>query len=105
MCSGTKLSLSPIPASCFCVTQAFLGVMGNEINVFKNQREKYSMGKGRFTVVSMQNSKFILLLLLLINYCIIFHKNNRAPAFAHSCIMCKEHFPQHKNSEENSDQP
>ena len=39
-------------------------------------------GKSRFIVVSMQNEEFVLLLLF-INYCIIFHRNNCKPTFAH----------------------
>ena len=35
--------------------------------------------------MSMQSTEFILVLLF-INYCIIFHMNNRKPTFANSCI-------------------
>ena len=39
------------------------------------------MGKSRFTVVSTWNTEFILVLLF-INYCIIFHMNDCKPTFA-----------------------
>ena len=42
-------------------------------------------GKSRFTVVSTQNMQFILVLLF-INYFIIFHTNNYKPTFASPCI-------------------
>ena len=43
------------------------------------------MSKTRFTVLSMQNTEFSLISLL-INYCIIFHMNNCKPTFSHACI-------------------
>ena len=41
-------------------------------------------GKSRFTVVSLQNTEFILALLF--NYCIIVHTNNCKSTFAPLCI-------------------
>ena len=44
---------------------------------------KYArLDKSKFTVVSMQNTELILVLLFN-NYCIIFHTNNCKPTFAH----------------------
>ena len=42
-------------------------------------------GKSRFTAVSTQNTE--LSLVLLINYCIIFHTKNYKPTFAPPCII------------------
>ena len=39
---------------------------------------------GRLTGMSMQNAGFILV--LFVNYCIIFHANNSEPAFAQCCV-------------------
>ena len=42
--------------------------------------------KSRFILVSVQNTEFLLVLLLFINYCIIFHMNNYKPTFVPPCI-------------------
>ena len=48
-------------------------------------------GKSRFTVVSMWHTEFFLVLLF-INYCIIFHRNNCKPTFAPPCILILLYF-------------
>ena len=46
---------------------------------------KYRVGKRKFTIVSVQ--KQFILLLIVINYCIIFHRNNCKPPFAPPCVI------------------
>ena len=46
-------------------------------------------GKSRFTVVSMWNAKFTLVLLFF-NYRIIFHTNNCKPTFAYPVLLSEE---------------
>ena len=47
---------------------------------------EYRVGKSKFTVVSTQNTYFILALLFM-NYCIIYLYYNYKPAFAHPCMF------------------
>ena len=49
---------------------------------YYNNRE---WGKRRFTTLNIRNTEFILL--LFINYCIIFHINSGKPTFAPPCIQ------------------
>ena len=64
-----------------------------EIQAAQLSLNRINIGRGKsgFTVGSMQNTKFILVLLF-INYC-IFHTNNCKPTFAPACI--KEITPRH----------
>ena len=66
---------------------SYLGIVTLDILVtwFKLERSHtYRVIKSRFTVVSMQNTESIRVLLF-INHCIIFHTNRRVPTFAPPC--------------------
>ena len=52
----------------------------------------FRVGKSRFTVVSLWNTEFILILLF-IKYYIIFHTNNCLPTFAHHVYSGKNVAP------------
>ena len=57
---------------------------GNHIAVYTYIKSLYRVGKSRFTVVSTQNTGYSC---IIINYCIIFHRNDCKPPFAHHCIV------------------
>ena len=67
------------------VTHADFSLRGS----FCARVQNTEQGKSGFTAVSTRNTEFILVLLF-INYCIIFHMNNRKSTYAPPRVMSED---------------
>ena len=70
----------------FCASWNFPHGVIAHLMLLPTIKQNTGRSKSRFTVVTVQDAEFILLLLF-INYCIIVYMNNCKPTFATYCIV------------------